>query len=105
LSRPLTASVSRLTYTDRLDEAFHLQALLELVRVARAQVRIFPLLEHTGRGDPRLLQQLRRQLAERGIDSEVRPVGYEFQRGPACQGELRPGVHSNSALQGEIQDR
>jgi len=69
------------TYTDRLDEAFHLQALLELVRVARAQVRIFPLLEHTGRGDPRLLQQLRRQLAERGIDSEVRPVGYEFQRG------------------------
>ncbi len=28
-----------------------------------------------------------------------------LRRLPACQGELRPGVHSNSALQGEIQDR
>lgn len=69
------------TYTDRLDSAFHLQALLELVRVTRAQVRVFPLLEHTGRTDEQLLDHLRAQLAESGIDSEVRPVSYEFQRG------------------------
>jgi hypothetical protein len=69
------------TYTDRLDWGFHLQSLLELVRVARAQVRVFPLLEHTGRSDPPLLDRLREQLSALGIDSEVREVGYEFQRG------------------------
>lgn len=72
------------TYTDRLDAAFHLQALLELVRVTRGQVRVFPLLEHSGRTDPQLLDYLRVQLTERGIDSEVRPVGYEFQRGASA---------------------
>jgi len=44
-------------------------------------VRVFPLLEHTGRTDVQLLDHLRAQLAESGIDSEVRPVSYEFQRG------------------------
>lgn len=69
------------TYTDRFDTAFHLQALLELARVARKEVRLFPLLEHTGRSDPQLLEHLRAQLAERGIDTDIRPVDYEFQRG------------------------
>jgi hypothetical protein len=69
------------TYADRLDIDFHVAALLELVRVARAQVRIFPLLEHTGRLDQQLLDRVLAQLSEHGISSRVQQVPYEFQRG------------------------
>jgi len=69
------------TYTDRLDANFHLEALLELVRVTRSQVRVFPLLEHTGRSDPQALDYLRSQLTARGIDTQIRQVDYEFQLG------------------------
>lgn len=66
------------TCADRLDHGFHLRALEELVRVARTQVHVFPLLEHTGASDPRGLGVLRDQLDARGIDTEVATVPYEF---------------------------
>lgn len=69
------------TYTDRLDANFHLEALLELVRVTRSQVRVFPLLQHTGHSDPQLLDYLCSQLSASGIHTQMRPVDYEFQRG------------------------
>src|ERR1700678_1250401 len=40
------------TYADRLDLEFHRAALLELHRVARREVRVFPLLEQGGRPVP-----------------------------------------------------
>jgi hypothetical protein len=69
------------TYPDRLDANFHLEALLELVRVTRSQVRVFPLLQHTGQSDPQLLDYLCSQLSASGIHTQMRPVDYEFQRG------------------------
>ncbi len=69
------------TYTDRLDTAFHTAALLELVRVTSHQVRVFPLLEHTGHRDAQLLDQVLATVREHGITADVREVGYEFQRG------------------------
>ncbi len=69
------------TYSDRLDEAFHLAALVEMTRVSRGEVRIFPLLGHVdGKPYPHL-EHLRKALASRGISSHVRHVGYEFQAG------------------------
>jgi ubiquinone/menaquinone biosynthesis C-methylase UbiE len=66
------------TYADRLDLEFHRAALRELHRVARREVRVFPLLEQGGRPVPALLSQL---LATLGIQHRIRQVGYEFQRG------------------------
>lgn len=68
------------THTDRLDGAFHLQSLLELARLTHDKVRASPLLGHGGRADEQMVDRLRGQLAECGVDSEVRRVGYEFQR-------------------------
>lgn len=66
------------TYADRLDLEFHRAALRELHRVARREVRVFPLLEQGGRPVPELLSGL---LATLGIPHRIQPVGYEFQRG------------------------
>ncbi len=69
------------TYSDRLDQAFHLTALLEMARVSRGQVRIFPLLGHVdGKPYPHL-EHLREALTSRGVSTQVRRVDYEFQRG------------------------
>jgi SAM-dependent methyltransferase len=67
------------SYADRLDEAFHLAALRELARVA-AEVRVFPLVP-MGSADPVDISRLRVDLVDGGLDVEVRPVEYEFQRG------------------------
>ncbi len=66
------------TYADRLDLEFHRAALCELHRVARREVRVFPLLEQGGRPVTALLSGL---LATLGIPHRIQPVGYEFQRG------------------------
>ncbi|SDQ73886.1 methyltransferase domain-containing protein [Quadrisphaera sp. DSM 44207] len=70
------------TYADRLDEAFHLAALRELVRVAAGQVRVFPLLQHADGMRYPHLDRLLSALAGSGIDAQVRSTGgYELQRG------------------------
>lgn len=66
------------TYADRLDLPFHRAALAELSRVARGEVRVFPLVEQGGRAVPELLDPLRRELR---VPHCVRTVEYEFQRG------------------------
>jgi hypothetical protein len=66
------------TYADRLDAEFHRNALRELYRVSRGEVRVFPLLEQGGRAVPALLDELRTGL---GIPYSIRRVDYEFQRG------------------------
>jgi hypothetical protein len=83
-------------YPDHLDEADHERGLRELVRVAREEVRVFPLIDTAYVRYP-ALDDLRRRLAGAGVDSEVRRVDYEFQRGgdevlvlrPAAAGGLR----------------
>jgi hypothetical protein len=66
------------TYADRLDLEFHRAALRELHRVARREVRVFPLLEQGGRPVPALLSGL---LATLDIPHRIQRVSYEFQRG------------------------
>jgi hypothetical protein len=69
------------TYAPRLSLAFHLQALLELHRVARREVRVFPLLDQGGHPQPALVGDLRQALLIRRIPVQIRRVPYEFQRG------------------------
>ena len=68
------------TYDDRLDLEFHRAVVAELRRVARSEVRVYPLVGLQGERSPHLeplLDELRRQ----GVQATVQPVGYEFQLG------------------------
>lgn len=71
-------------YARQLDLGFHLTACAELVRVSRGEVRIHPLCGLDGRPYPEL-EHLRRDLEDRGIASEVRPVDYAFFAGADSQ--------------------
>jgi len=68
------------TYPDHMDEAAHLAALRELVRVSRGQVRVFPLIDTTVTPSP-YLDALRRALESEGAETALRRVPYHFQRG------------------------
>ena len=67
------------TYSPQLDFRVHPAACLEMPRVA-GEARIFPLLDLEGRTS-RHLEPLRAALDEAGFASEIRAVGYEFQKG------------------------
>lgn len=69
------------TYADRLDEDFHLAALLEMARVCRGQVRVYPLVDQSGQPLPELLQAVQETCAAEGLTVTVRSTDFEFQRG------------------------
>lgn len=69
------------TYADRLDAGFHRQALLEMARVSRGPVRVYPLVDQAGNALPDLLDVVLADLAAAGVPATVRPSAYEFQRG------------------------
>ena len=66
-------------YSQQRDEAFHLQSMRELGRVAR-DVRIFPLLALGGQPSPHL-GAVREALTREGWQASIERVPYEFQRG------------------------
>lgn len=69
------------TWSNQLDADWHRAALRELVRISRGEVRVFPLVvQGTGAPVP-FLDELRRSMRESGIETELRRVPYEFQRG------------------------
>jgi len=66
------------TYSDRLSEEFHLQAITEMCRVAK-QVRVFPLLDRNGMESEHLNPI--RTILKRSFHVETPVVNYEFQIG------------------------
>lgn len=78
------------TYPDHLDRDDHLAALRELLRVAREEVRVFPLLDTTLQRVP-YFDELLAELAADGVSAEIRRVPYEWQRGADEMLVLRPG--------------
>lgn len=66
-------------YSSQLGEAFHLEAIEELCRVA-GEVRIFPLVALGGEPSP-YLTSCTRHLRDLGRDVTIERVPYEFQRG------------------------
>lgn len=67
------------TYSHLLDADFHLQATLEMLRVA-AEARIFPLLTLNGRPSSHL-DDLQQRLKQHNARCEAVTVNYEFQIG------------------------
>jgi ubiquinone/menaquinone biosynthesis C-methylase UbiE len=68
------------TYSDRFDYGFHLKSLLELVRVSRSEVRIYPVVGLNG-CKPGFFDDLLSALAKAGVQSELIPSRFEFQKG------------------------
>ncbi|HJT19786.1 MAG TPA: methyltransferase domain-containing protein [Nitrospira sp.] len=68
------------TYSDRLDYAFHRDAILELFRVSAKEVRIYPLQGPEAQPYSHM-DQLLADLRQHGLTAEIRPVPFEFQRG------------------------
>ncbi|MFD4397437.1 class I SAM-dependent methyltransferase [Kitasatospora sp. NPDC058478] len=69
------------SYGNRLDGDFHLAALLELARIARREVRLFPVMVYDTGVRYGELDGLRQHLDALGIPSHVERVDYEFQPG------------------------
>ena len=66
-------------YTDQLSEDFHVDALLEMLRVAD-EARVFPLLAMGGTPS-RHLRPVADRLKKSGFDIRIERVPYEFVRG------------------------
>jgi hypothetical protein len=66
-------------YSRQLSLAFHLQALREMLSVAR-EVRIFPLLD-LGGGVSHHLEHVVATLRRENVQARIESVSYEFQRG------------------------
>ncbi|MFD5464242.1 methyltransferase domain-containing protein [Kitasatospora sp. NPDC127059] len=69
------------SYGNRLGREAVRAALLELARVARREVRLFPVMVYDTGERYRGLERLREELAGVGIGSRVERVAYEFQPG------------------------
>jgi SAM-dependent methyltransferase len=68
-------------YADRLDESFHLAAACEMARVARREVRIFPLISDAGTDTATLVDAICGAVDARRYSTAIRPSRYEFQKG------------------------
>jgi hypothetical protein len=65
-------------YSSHFDEAFHVDAVREMARVAD-EVRVFPLLTLDGRPSP-FVDPVRNAMRRLGWSAEIERVPYEFQR-------------------------
>ncbi len=82
--RHFTTAVSAFllfVYPDLLDHDAHRDALLELTRVTRGEVRVFPLHDTTGVRYP-ALDTLRTELREHGVRTELRRAGCAYSVAP-----------------------
>jgi SAM-dependent methyltransferase len=68
------------TWSDQFGEDWHRRALRELVRVARREVRIFPLVMQGTGGPVAFMDTLRDELHAAGHPTHLRPVAFRFQR-------------------------
>ncbi|MFB7879295.1 hypothetical protein ACFC06_28955 [Nocardia sp. NPDC056064] len=78
------------SYADRLDADFHLAALQELARVATTEARVYPLLDYTGAPLDDLIDHLRTELHDKGIQTSLRKTHYEFHHGADTMLTLQP---------------
>ena len=68
-----------LLYSTHLDEAFHIEAILEMLRVSK-EVRIFPIITLEGKRSPHL-DGIMARLKTLGYLTTIEKVAYEFQKG------------------------
>jgi SAM-dependent methyltransferase len=68
------------TYAGVLDESFHVAAMQEMLRVAKREVRVFPLVGYYGDAAGQLARVVN-ALKSDGFDVGIQPVPYRFQLG------------------------
>lgn len=66
------------TYADRLDMADHVDAIVEMARIA-PEVRIYPLVDHAGNPLPELVRSVIARLKKERLTSRIEPVVRPFQ--------------------------
>ena len=66
------------TYSDRMDMADHVEAIVEMARVA-PEVRIYPLVDHQGNPLPELVRSVIARLKKERLTSRIEPVIRPFQ--------------------------
>lgn len=66
------------TYADRMDLADHVDAIVEMARVA-PEVRIYPLVDHSGNPLPELVRSVIAKLKKERLTSRIEPVIRPFQ--------------------------
>lgn len=66
------------TYADRMDLADHVDAIVEMARVA-PEVRIYPLVDHSGNPLPELVRSVISRLKKERLTSRIEPVVRPFQ--------------------------
>jgi hypothetical protein len=66
-------------YSQHLDEVFHMNSILEMLRVAR-EVRIFPLMTLEGEKSA-YIESIIQRLQNLGYQAEIVTTNYEFQKG------------------------
>jgi ubiquinone/menaquinone biosynthesis C-methylase UbiE len=66
-------------YADRFELPFHLEALTELIRVSKSQVRIYPLADYLG-NRPEWFADVLAWLTARGHRATVYPVDFRVMR-------------------------
>jgi hypothetical protein len=69
------------TWSNQLDAEWHRRALDDLVRVARREVRVYPLVVQGSGAPVPFLDTVRAELHAAGHRTELAPVPYRFQRG------------------------
>lgn len=79
------------TWSNVFDADWHLAAVYEMLRVARADVRIFPLVVQGTGDDVPFLDGLMERLRDAGHAAEIRRVPYMYQRGADAMMVVRPG--------------
>ncbi|MBI5848884.1 MAG: class I SAM-dependent methyltransferase [Nitrospirae bacterium] len=84
-------------YGDRLSPDFHVASLREMLRVCAGEVRIYPLQGLDAKPYPPMDEVLR-GLEKEGIDVEMVPVPFEFQRGSKKMLRLRRRAYEKEAL-------
>lgn len=82
-------------YSAHFSSEFHIQAITELLRVAR-EVRIFPILTLDGTPSP-YVQDTYDRFSSAGYDVETTRVPYEFQRDGNQMLVIRPRVQAHRA--------
>jgi hypothetical protein len=76
----VTCSHLLFTYTDLLDEEFHIAAIREMLRVATVEVRVFPTIGFRADASE-VLTKVRDVLSGDGYEVRLESVTYRFQRG------------------------
>lgn len=66
------------TYADRMSTADHVDAIVEMARVA-PEVRIYPLVDHSGTPLPELVRSVIARLKKERLTSRIEPVVRPFQ--------------------------